>query len=60
MDTYHALQLGNVHPIQQFTGLVTVTDILEGFCCVLTADVEEDFLTTTISVSISFFLPFLY
>lgn len=51
MDTYHALQLGNVHPIQQFTGLVTVTDILEGFCCVLTADVEEDFLTTTIVYS---------
>lgn len=45
--TYHALQLGNIHPIEQFTGLVTVTDILEGFCCVLTADVEEDFLTTT-------------
>ena len=60
MNTYHALQLGNVHPIEQFTGLVTVTNILKGFCCVLTADVEEDFLTTTISVSISFFLPFLY
>lgn len=51
-EAYHALQIPNQHPIQQFTRFIAVTDIFEGFCCVLAADVEEDFFTTTATISI--------
>jgi uncharacterized membrane protein len=48
--TYHALHCANEETIENLARLVTVADILEGFRAVLTADVEEDFLATTIEI----------
>jgi hypothetical protein len=42
-ETYHALQIADQHPRQRLAGLVAVADILERFCGVLAADVQEDF-----------------
>lgn len=42
-ETYHALQIPDQHPRQRLAGLVAVADILERFCGVLAADVQEDF-----------------
>lgn len=45
--SYLSLEGTNQQSIENLTGLVTVADILESLGCVLTADVEENFLTTT-------------
>ena len=44
---YRSLQRSNKHAIENLAGFVRVADILECFCRVLAADVEEYFLTTS-------------
>ena len=44
--TYLALELANQQALEDFTRLVRVADVLEGFGRVLAADVEHDFLAT--------------
>lgn len=46
--TYHALHGADEHGVQNLTRFITVADIFEGLGAVLTADIEEDFLTTTV------------
>lgn len=45
-----ALQIADIQAGQGLTGLVAVADILEGFGCVLAADVQKDFLTTRVLI----------
>lgn len=45
--SYLSLESANQQSIENLTCLVAVADVLESLGCVLTADVEEDFLTTT-------------
>ena len=45
---YFALQVADQESVERFPGLVAVADILKGLGCVLAADVEEDFLTTSV------------
>lgn len=42
-----ALENTNLQSLENLAGLVAVADIFEGLGGILTADVEEDFLTTT-------------
>lgn len=47
-ETYTSLQSTNEQSIKDFPRFIAVSDILKGFCCVLTADVEEDFFSTSV------------
>ena len=47
-DAYLALELTNNQSIESLAGLVTVANILEGLSGILTANVEQNLLTTTI------------
>jgi hypothetical protein len=44
---YHALEITDEETIQDFTSLVTVSDVLKGLRGVLATYIEEDFFTTT-------------
>lgn len=48
MVAYLALQVADEQTLKDLARLVAVADILEGFCSVLAADVEEHFLTTAV------------
>lgn len=47
--SYLALQLADEEAVENLACLIRVANILKGFCRVLTAHVEEDFLTTAVS-----------
>jgi hypothetical protein len=51
--TYHTLHGADEHAVQNLARLVAVADIFKGFGAVLAADVEKDFLATTIERCIS-------
>ena len=46
-DTYHALHVADQQTVENFAGLVRVTDVLEGLGTVLATDIQQDLLTTT-------------
>lgn len=48
MKTYLTLKSSNKHALENLTCLVTVAYILESLGCVLTANIEHDFFTTTV------------
>ena len=44
---YLSLQLANNQAVEDLARFVAVTDVFESFGCVLTAYIEENFLTTS-------------
>lgn len=51
--TYDTLELADLEAVQNLSCLIAVSDILEGFRCVLPANVEEDFFTAAANTIIS-------
>jgi hypothetical protein len=47
-SAYLSLQRADEELRKCFPGLITVADILEGFCCILATDVEHDLLATAV------------
>lgn len=53
---YLALEDTDLQSLENFAGLVAVADILECLGGILTADIEEDFLTTSVHIC-QYFMP---
>lgn len=51
-QTYLSLQGSNEQRVQSLTGLVAVADILEGFSCVLSGNVQQNLLTTAAEMGV--------
>ena len=47
LETHHSLQVTNEETVEYLSCFITVSNILEGFGCVLTAYVQENLLSTT-------------
>lgn len=47
LKSYLSLQSSDLQAVQDLSGLVTVTNILERLGGILTGNVQQDFLTTT-------------
>lgn len=45
---YLSLQSSDKQAVEDLAGFVAVADVLEGLRCVLTANIEQDLLTSTI------------
>ena len=46
--TYLSLQRAHEHALEDLARLVAVADVFEGFSCVLTAYIEEDFFAAAV------------
>lgn len=53
--TYHALHTADKQTVEDLTGLVGVTDILESLGTVLATDIKEDLLTTAVYILVALF-----
>ena len=48
MAKYLSLQCSYKQTLKNFARLVAVTNVLESFCCVLAANIEQDLFTATV------------
>ena len=53
IEAYLALQCSDQQTLKDLSCLITVSDILESLSCVLSTDVEQNFLSTSVDVLVS-------